>query len=166
MSCPRRVGLRASIKAVTNRVTGPLAPWLPGFGVVEHIGRKSGQRFRTPVNVFPRAGGCAIALTYGSDSQWVRNVLAHGGCALETRGHTWQLTQPRAATAMSADAPCRRLYSSYCACCMSPSFSISQSTIARGARPQRQRQMRHDHHDARSVGRDAVCPMNDALQAA
>jgi hypothetical protein len=40
---------------VTNRVTRPLVCWLPGFGVVEHAGRRLGRRYRTPVNVF-RAG--------------------------------------------------------------------------------------------------------------
>ena len=44
-------------KHVTNRITGPLAPNLPGFGVVIHPGRKSQRTYRTPVNVFPRAGG-------------------------------------------------------------------------------------------------------------
>jgi deazaflavin-dependent oxidoreductase (nitroreductase family) len=86
-------------KVATNRVTLPLAPRLPGFGVVEHVGRTSGRHYRTPVNVFPRAGGFVIALTYGSDAQWVRNVLANGGCTLTTRGHSWRLTQPRLAPA-------------------------------------------------------------------
>lgn len=82
-------------KHVTNRITGPLAPNLPGFGVVIHPGRKSQRTYRTPVNVFPRAGGFVIALTYGPNSQWVRNVLANGGCLLESRGRTWRLTRPR-----------------------------------------------------------------------
>jgi deazaflavin-dependent oxidoreductase (nitroreductase family) len=82
-------------KVATNRVTLPLAPHVPGFGVVEHVGRASGRHYRTPVNVFPRADGFVIALTYGSEAQWTRNVLANGGCALTTRGHTWRLTQPR-----------------------------------------------------------------------
>ena len=48
-----------------------------------------------PVNVFPRADGYVIALTYGRDSDWVRNVLADGGCTLETRGRTLRLSRPR-----------------------------------------------------------------------
>ena len=79
----------------TNRVTGPLAPHLPGFGVVIHTGRKSGKTYRTPVNVFQQPGKFVFALTYGRDSQWVRNVRAAGGCKLETRGRTWQLIEPR-----------------------------------------------------------------------
>jgi deazaflavin-dependent oxidoreductase (nitroreductase family) len=82
-------------RQVTNRLTLRVAPVLPGFGVVVHTGRQSGRRYRTPVNVFARRGGFVIALTYGPDSQWVRNVMASGGCALTTRGRTWQLTRPR-----------------------------------------------------------------------
>jgi deazaflavin-dependent oxidoreductase (nitroreductase family) len=82
-------------RGVANRVLGRLATRLPGFGVVVHTGRKTQRRYRTPVNVFPRAGGYIIALTYGPEAQWVRNVLASGGCALETRGRTRLLAQPR-----------------------------------------------------------------------
>jgi deazaflavin-dependent oxidoreductase (nitroreductase family) len=82
-------------RIVTNRITGPLAPYLPGFGVVVHEGRKSHVVRRTPVNVFRSPGGYVIALTYGTGSDWVRNVLAAGGCVLETRGRQLRLTQPR-----------------------------------------------------------------------
>jgi deazaflavin-dependent oxidoreductase (nitroreductase family) len=80
-----------------NRLTVRIAPWAPGFGVVTHRGRRSGRSFRTPVNVFPTGddGGYAIALTYGPESDWVRNVLAAGGCRLETRRRTVSLTAPR-----------------------------------------------------------------------
>lgn len=80
---------------VTNRLLGPLAPYLPGFGVVVHTGRKSHRQYRTPVNVFRRNGGYVIALTYGPDTDWVRNVLAQGGCTLITRGRAVRLTRPR-----------------------------------------------------------------------
>ena len=81
-------------RRVTNRLLEPLARHLPGFGVVVHRGRKTHRRYRTPVNIFRRPGGYVIALTYGPDSDWVCNVLANGGCGLETRGRTLQLTQP------------------------------------------------------------------------
>ena len=38
--------------AVTNRITSLFAGWLPGFGILTHVGRKSGKVYRTPVNVF------------------------------------------------------------------------------------------------------------------
>ena len=80
---------------VTNRLIGPVAPYLPHFGVVVHTGRRTHRSYRAPVNVFPRDGGYVIALTYGPGSDWVRNVLAAGGCTLETRGRTFRLTRPR-----------------------------------------------------------------------
>ena len=82
-------------RRVTNRLLGPLALRLPGFGVVVHTGRRTHRQYRTPVNVFRRADGYVIALTYGPEAEWVRNVLASGGCTLETRGRTLRLTRPR-----------------------------------------------------------------------
>jgi deazaflavin-dependent oxidoreductase (nitroreductase family) len=70
----------------TNHLARPLATHAPGFGVVVHSGRKSHRVYRTPVNVFGTPDGYVIALTYGADSDWVRNVLAAGECGLEVRG--------------------------------------------------------------------------------
>jgi deazaflavin-dependent oxidoreductase (nitroreductase family) len=81
-------------RRVTNRITRPLARRLPGFGVVEHAGRRSGHRYRTPVNVFRSGASYVIALTYGVESDWVKNVLAARGCDLVTRGHRHRLTAP------------------------------------------------------------------------
>jgi deazaflavin-dependent oxidoreductase (nitroreductase family) len=79
---------------VTNRVLGPLARVLPAFGIVVHRGRRSGRVYRTPVNVFRQRGGLLVALTYGPESDWVRNVIAAGGCTIETRGHRLRLRNP------------------------------------------------------------------------
>jgi deazaflavin-dependent oxidoreductase (nitroreductase family) len=80
--------------AVTNRITGLFAGWLPGFGILTHVGRKSGKVYTTPVNVFRAPAGFVIALTYSSQSEWVRNVLAAGGSELKTRGKKYQLSAP------------------------------------------------------------------------
>ena len=80
--------------AVTNRITSRFAARLPGFGILTHIGRKSGRVYRTPVNVFRTPEGFLIALTYGRDSEWVRNVVAARGCKLETRRVLYQLSAP------------------------------------------------------------------------
>ena len=79
---------------VTNRITGPVAGHLPGFGIVIHTGRKSGREYRTPVNVFAIPGGYLLSLTYGPKTDWVRNVLAAGGCDLQTHGHSEHLRSP------------------------------------------------------------------------
>jgi deazaflavin-dependent oxidoreductase (nitroreductase family) len=81
--------------AFTNRITGLFAGWLPGFGIVTHVGRKSGKVYRTPVNVFRAPNGFVIALTYSSQSEWVKNVLAAGGCEVKTRGRKYQLSSPK-----------------------------------------------------------------------
>ena len=81
--------------AFTNRITGLFAGWLPGFGILKHLGRKSGRVYRTPVNVFRASNGFIIALTYSSQSEWVKNVLAAGGCELRTRGKNYQLSAPK-----------------------------------------------------------------------
>lgn len=71
---------------------------LPGFAIVSHVGRKSGRAYRTPVNAFRRDDGYLIALTYGSESDWVKNVLAAGSCELQTRGRRVHLSDPRLET--------------------------------------------------------------------
>jgi deazaflavin-dependent oxidoreductase (nitroreductase family) len=80
--------------AFTNRITGLFAGWLSGFGILTHVGRKSGKVHRTPVNVFRVPNGFIFALTYSSESEWVKNVLAAGGCELKTRGKKYQLFAP------------------------------------------------------------------------
>ena len=81
--------------AFTNRITSLFAGWLPGFGILTHMGRKSGKVYRTPVNVFRVPNGFIVALTYSSQSEWVKNVLAAGGCELKTRGKKYQLSAPK-----------------------------------------------------------------------
>lgn len=85
-------------RGVTNRVTRPVAGRLPGFAIVRHRGRRTGRRYRTPVNLFRRGDSIVIALTYGPDRDWVRNVMAAGGCEVETRGRVLQLREPRLVT--------------------------------------------------------------------
>lgn len=93
MPIPRAV--RQWNKAGLNKVTRRIAPWMPGLGVVVHRGRRSGSVYQTPVNVFTTADGYVLALTYGPDTDWVKNVLAAGECELRTRGRVVKVTAPR-----------------------------------------------------------------------
>ncbi len=92
MALPKRLA-RFNL-LVTNRVVGPFARRLPGFAIVSHVGRRSGRVYRTPVNLYRADDRYVIALTYGSDSQWVRNVLAAGAVDVETRGRRLHLVGP------------------------------------------------------------------------
>ena len=82
-------------KAGLNRITRHVAPWMPGFGLVVHRGRRSGREYRTPVNVFLADDGFIIALTYGAGTDWLKNVQAAGGCELRTRGRVLRVGSPR-----------------------------------------------------------------------
>jgi deazaflavin-dependent oxidoreductase (nitroreductase family) len=93
MPIPHR--MRQVNRAALNKVTRPVFRWLPGMGVVVHRGRRSGRQYQTPVNVFPRPGGrYVVALTYGQDTDWCKNVLAAGGCELHSGGRIIELTSP------------------------------------------------------------------------
>ena len=46
------------------------------------------------MNVFRRGNTYLFLLTYGSDVQWVKNILAAGECSLKTRGRVLELGQP------------------------------------------------------------------------
>jgi len=82
--------------AFGNRLLAPFTAFLPGFGVLEHIGRQSGTVRRTPLTIFKRGPDrFVIALTYGTEVQWLRNVLAAGECRVRTRGRWVRLAAPR-----------------------------------------------------------------------
>jgi deazaflavin-dependent oxidoreductase (nitroreductase family) len=92
MPLPKR--LARFNRVVTNPVLQHAAKRLPGFAVVHHVGRRSGRAFSNPVNLFRHGDRYVIALTYGADSQWVRNVLAAGAFDVESRDKRIHLTGP------------------------------------------------------------------------
>ena len=71
------------------------AAWLPGYGLLTHVGRKSGRKYRTPLNVFRSPGGFAILLVYGRDADWLHNLRAADGAELVRRRRNYRLSNPR-----------------------------------------------------------------------
>ena len=55
--------LRRFVSRFFNGLTTPIAPWLASFGVVVHIGRRSGKTYRTPIDRFRRGERYYFALT-------------------------------------------------------------------------------------------------------
>jgi hypothetical protein len=53
----------------TNPIQRMWAGWAPTFGIFEHVGRKSGKPYRTPLTVFSTDDGVAIMLTYGPNRE-------------------------------------------------------------------------------------------------
>ncbi len=86
--------LRPFTTRVVNPITRRVAGWLPMFGILLYRGRRSGREYRTPMNVFRKGDEYVFALTYGGEVQWVKNILAAGGCELRTRGRTIRLVEP------------------------------------------------------------------------
>jgi len=102
MRVPRRVA------EFNRRVTNPLArsitPWLPFLGTLEHVGRKSGRHYLTPLLVFPTRDGFAILIGYGPETDWLRNVQAAGAAVLHKRGEALALSNPQVVSKAEAEA--------------------------------------------------------------
>ena len=86
--------LRPFTTRIFNRLSIHVAGWLPSFAILTHVGRKSGRTHRTPINVFRRGDHYVFALTYGSDVQWLKNIMAAGECWMRTRGRDIHLVEP------------------------------------------------------------------------
>jgi deazaflavin-dependent oxidoreductase (nitroreductase family) len=95
MEKPRIAAIRPLTTRFLNPITRRFVGHLPGFAIISYVGRTSGRTYRTPMNVFRREGEYLFALTYGPDVQWVKNVIAAGGCELEQGGRTIRLQDPR-----------------------------------------------------------------------
>lgn len=80
---------------VTNPVQRLWAGWLPGMAILEHVGRKSGKQYRTPLNVFPTDDGVAVLLTYGPDRDWLKNITAADHARMKRMGRMIVLSDPR-----------------------------------------------------------------------
>jgi hypothetical protein len=98
----------APIRPFTTRVINPVtrrfAGWVPGFAILGYVGRRSGKRYRTPLNVFHRDGRYVFALTYGREAEWVKNVLAAGTCEIQERGRTAAWPTPNSSWILPDDS--------------------------------------------------------------
>lgn len=66
-----------------NRLTMRLARSGRGpFALVRHIGRRSGNTYETPLILARVPDGFVAELTYGTDVNWYRNIVAAGECVI------------------------------------------------------------------------------------
>ena len=65
-----------------------------GYAIIRHLGRRSGRPYATPVVAQPTADGFVIALPYGADVDWLRNVQAAGTCQIQRNGIDYTCGQP------------------------------------------------------------------------
>src|SRR5687768_2499989 len=94
---PRLGGLFRRLSRMTGGLTLPLAgrAWNPIFAVVEHRGRRTGRARATPVAARRVEGGFVIALAFGTEVDWHRNLLAAAGGWLRWKGTTYRIGTPR-----------------------------------------------------------------------
>jgi deazaflavin-dependent oxidoreductase (nitroreductase family) len=95
------------IRANNKYLLNPLMLRLAGrrwwyASVVEHTGRRSGKRYATPI-VADRVGEHIIVpLPYGTQVDWVRNVLTAGEATVVSKGHTYRVSSPELISATEA----------------------------------------------------------------
>jgi deazaflavin-dependent oxidoreductase (nitroreductase family) len=95
-------GLARFNRHVTNPIQRMWAGWAPPFAIIEHVGRRSGKPYKTPVNVFTTSvdgkPGVAVFLSYGPDRDWLKNLEAAGGGTMRRNGKTFGITNPQVLT--------------------------------------------------------------------
>ncbi len=87
--------MRRVNRAVTNPLMRPLAGLAPPLAVVHHVGRTSGDTYRTPILALAVKGGFVTPLPYGTDLDWCQNVVAAGRYELQIFGRRVEVENPR-----------------------------------------------------------------------
>jgi deazaflavin-dependent oxidoreductase (nitroreductase family) len=104
--------VRISNKYLLNPVMGTLAGRKNSYAAaIRHTGRKSGKPYSTPIGAERVQDGFIIPLGYGTQVDWLQNVLAAGRASLSAKGETHDVTDPEvidAATALPRLSPSRR----------------------------------------------------------
>lgn len=81
---------RIALKHTLNPLTLRLAKSSFGpFSLIQHVGRRSGKQYETPIVVAPLDDGFVVELTYGLEVDWYKNVQAAGGCVLLWHGKNY-----------------------------------------------------------------------------
>jgi deazaflavin-dependent oxidoreductase (nitroreductase family) len=108
--------LLAAVRVSNKYVVNPLMSTLAGrrywyAAAIRHTGRKSGKQYSTPIGAEHVEDGFIIPLAYGTQVDWLRNVIAAGRATILAKGETYDVTEPEvidAATALPSLSPRRR----------------------------------------------------------
>jgi deazaflavin-dependent oxidoreductase (nitroreductase family) len=89
-------GIRTFVKRFVNPVLRNFTRLSFGpFGLLRHVGRRSGKRYEIPIMVWPVEGGFVIELTYGRKVDWLRNLQAAGQGSLRYHNREYVLQKPQ-----------------------------------------------------------------------
>jgi hypothetical protein len=96
----RAIVFRDALRRANRRWFNPLvlrfaghAPW--PVARLEHRGRSTGAFRATPVLAWPVAGGFVVAMPYGTDVDWARNLLHAREGVLQYQGVRYRVGSPR-----------------------------------------------------------------------
>ena len=96
-----------TVAKFNRRITNPLAVrfgrWAPLNGTLEHVGRRSGKTYQTPLNIFETADGFVVPIGYGLESHWVQNALAGGPLTVHKAGRTIPVVDARIVSKADAE---------------------------------------------------------------
>lgn len=85
-----RRGWNILLKYTLNPLTRRLGHSSIGpITIIQHVGRRSGKHYETPIIAAQLNKDFVIELTYGPDVDWYKNVLAAGGCTLIWHGKSY-----------------------------------------------------------------------------
>lgn len=95
--------VRTSNKYLLNPIMGKLAGRRISYSAaIRHTGRKSGKPYSTPVGAERTQDGFIIPLAYGTQVDWLQNVLAAGQATVSAKGETHDVTEPEVIDAAAA----------------------------------------------------------------
>jgi deazaflavin-dependent oxidoreductase (nitroreductase family) len=69
---------------------------------IRHTGRRSGKQYVTPVMAERTADGFVVPLAYGTQVDWLQNILAAGRATISSRGESYDVVQPEIVDAAAA----------------------------------------------------------------
>lgn len=89
--------LARRFSAFFGPLLGPLAGrrWFRLFGVLHHVGRKSGRAYATPLVTRRTADGFVMPVPFGAGTQWVHNLLGSGNATIRWDGRDFPVVEPR-----------------------------------------------------------------------
>ena len=68
--------------------------WFRLYGLLRHVGRRSGKAYEIPIVALPFRGGFMIPLPFGESTQWLKNIEAADQAGLRHAGHDYVIDRP------------------------------------------------------------------------
>jgi len=96
-----------AVRRFNRRVSNPrqmATAGSPGAyaSVIRHVGRTSGREYETPIGTVATEDGFVVALPYGTNADWLKNLLASESATIVADGNTYRVDQPTLVTMAEA----------------------------------------------------------------